>query len=617
MNKGSGGMLVGSGIKKKALIFCLLLFVLFFSVSVFTKEKENTQGHSYQQEKASFPKDLDTYEDSQSNGLIEILKNRAHTEPFNLIATFIFVLAIIHTMLASQIQKKAHGLECKYEELVKNGLKEKQSHSVLAGILHLLGEIEVVFGLWSVVLGIAVSIYYDWNTFVGYLNGLHYAEPLFVIVVMNIASSRPIIKFFEKILWGIVKIFGNSLEAWWLTILIIAPLLGSFITESAAMTIAAFLLVDKFYGLNPSNKLKYITLALLFVNVSIGGVLTNFAAPPILMVAEPWDWSLSFMLLNFGWKAVVAIFFSTTLYFLLIKKDIKAMKPAYDNYLYKNQIQKRFISKKELEESFEKLAGIVDKRVAFTSELDAYSVILRENIKELAAQKLTKEECEQYDIENAIDEKFNGIKMDEMRRTIPGLLSEEERPVYVDPNWDQRENDVPAWIMAIHLAFLIWTVINAHQPVLFIAGFLFFLGFYKVTSYYQNRLDLKPGLMVAFFLAGLMIHGTLQGWWIAPLLSNLPELSLNLTAIGLTAFNDNAAITYLCTLVTDFPDQLKYAVVSGAITGGGLTLIANAPNPVGQSILKKHFDNGISSVQLFKYALLPTIISAMVFYLFK
>lgn len=610
-------MLGGSGSKKTTLVFCLLLFVAFLSLAVYAGDKEVSEDHGNQYEKAVFPKDLDSYEEGQEEDLGEILANRVKVEPFNLIATLIFVLAIIHTMLSSLIQKKAHSLELRYEELAKKGIKEKESHSVLAGILHLLGEIEVVFGLWSVVLGIAVSVYFDWGTFVGYLNSLHYSEPLFVIVVMNIASSRPIIKFFEKILWGVVKLFGNSLEAWWLTILIIAPLLGSFITESAAMTIAAFLLVDKFYGLNPSNKLKYITLALLFVNVSIGGVLTNFAAPPILMVAEPWGWSFSFMLLNFGWKAILAIILSTALYFILVKKDIKAMGPAYDNYLYKNKIQRRFISKKELEESFEKLANIVDKRVAFTSELDAYSVILRENIKELAAQKLSKEELEQYNIENAIDEKFNGIKLDEMRRTIPGLLAEEERPVYVDPNWDQRENDVPTWVMAIHLGFLIWTVINAHEPVLFIAGFLFYLGFYKVTAYYQNRLDLKPGLMVAFFLAGLMIHGTLQGWWIAPLLSNLPELSLNLTAIGLTAFNDNAAITYLCTLVTDFPDTLKYAVVSGAITGGGLTLIANAPNPVGQSILKKHFDNGISSLQLFKYALLPTIISAIVFYLFK
>ena len=204
-----------------------------------------------------------------------------------------------------------------------------------------------------------------------------------------------------------------------------------------------------------------------------------------------------------------------------------------------------------------------------------------------------------------------------MCRTIPGLLPSDKRPPYMDPNWDQREDSVPSWIIVVHLFFLIWTVINSHEPVLFLAGLLFFLGFYQVTSFYQNRLDLKPPLLVAFFLAGLIIHGTLQGWWIAPLLGSLPELGLNITAIVLTAFNDNSAITYLSTLVTDFPDELKYSIVSGAISGGGLTLIANAPNPVGQSILKRYFNNGISSGLLLKYALLPTIISATVFYLIK
>ncbi|MDD2969585.1 MAG: putative Na+/H+ antiporter, partial [Lachnospiraceae bacterium] len=198
-----------------------------------------------------------------------------------------------------------------------------------------------------------------------------------------------------------------------------------------------------------------------------------------------------------------------------------------------------------------------------------------------------------------------------------GLLPPEKRPPYMDPNWDQREDSVPLWIMLIHLVFLLWTVVNAHEPVLFMAGFLFFLGFYQVTSFYQNRLDLKQPVLVAFFLAGLIVHGTLQGWWIAPLLGSLPKLGLNLTAIVLTAFNDNAAITYLSTLVPDFSDELKYAIVTGAITGGGLTLIANAPNPVGQSILKKYFKTGISSGMLFKYALLPTMITAVVFYLIQ
>lgn len=86
-----------------------------------------------------------------------------------------------------------------------------------------------------------------------------------------------------------------------------------------------------------------------------------------------------------------------------------------------------------------------------------------------------------------------------------------------------------------------------------------------------------------------------------------------LSATVLTAFNDNAAITYLSTLVPGFTDNLKYAVVVGAVTGGGLTVIANAPNPAGQAILKKYFSKGISPILLLTYALVPTIVMALCF----
>ena len=599
------------------LIFCSLI-LLSLSLNVYAKEASTEQADvSHVSVTSDFPLSQEAYQDGQLGSYFKIVEHRIAIQPFNLVATLLFFLAIAHTMLTSLIQRKAHHLESLYQEQVIQGEREKNSHSITASLLHMFGEVEVVFGLWSVILAVSIALFYDWDTCVGYINSLHYTEPLFIMVIMTIASSRPVIKFFELLLGRVVKLFGNTLEVWWLTILILAPLLGSFITEPAAMTIAAMLLADKFYSLNPSNRLKYVTLALLFVNVSISGVLTNFAAPPVLMVAGVWNWDTTFMLLHFGWKAVLAIILSTSTYFLLLGKDLRDLKSSYDNYLYRRYVQKRFISKKELEESFEQLERYVDKTVSFTSELDAYSVILQGNIKDLAREKLTPEECELYDIENAIDEKFNGIKYEEMCRTLPGLLPPAQRPPYMDPNWDQREDSVPAWIMAVHLFFLVWTVMNAHEPVIFLAGFLFFLGFYQVTSFYQNRLELKQPLLVAFFLAGLVIHGTLQGWWIAPLLGSLPELGLNLTAIVLTAFNDNAAITYLSTLVTDFPDSLKYAIVTGAITGGGLTLIANAPNPVGQSVLKKYFHNGISSGLLLKYALLPTIITALVFYLFK
>lgn len=86
-----------------------------------------------------------------------------------------------------------------------------------------------------------------------------------------------------------------------------------------------------------------------------------------------------------------------------------------------------------------------------------------------------------------------------------------------------------------------------------------------------------------------------------------------LCATVLTAFNDNAAITFLSTLVPNFTDPLKYAVVAGAVAGGGLTVIANAPNPAGQAILKKYFENGVNPAKLAMAALIPTIVVVLCF----
>ncbi|MCK5684668.1 hypothetical protein KAJ27_11120, partial [bacterium] len=192
---------------------------------------------------------------------------------------------------------------------------------------------------------------------------------------------------------------------------------------------------------------------------------------------------------------------------------------------------------------------------------------------------------------------------------------EGERPEFLDPDWDIRDGDVPKWIIATHVLFMIWTIVNAHHPALFIPGLLFFIGFSHVTWPFQNQVNLKTPMLVGFFLGSLIIHGGLQGWWIAPVLGNLGEVPLMLGAIILTAFNDNASITYLSTLVPGFTDTLKYAVVAGAVTGGGLTVIANAPNPAGQSLLKNYFSNGISPIRLLKYACLPTIIMGLCFIL--
>ena len=120
---------------------------------------------------------------------------------------------------------------------------------------------------------------------------------------------------------------------------------------------------------------------------------------------------------------------------------------------------------------------------------------------------------------------------------------------------------------------------------------------------------LRSPLLVGFFLGSLVIHGGFQTWWIGPVLGGLTKWPLLLGSIFLTAFNDNAAITYLASLVPGFSPSLQYAVVSGAVIGGGLTVIANAPNPAGQSILSPAFGkDGIAPGGLLLGALTPTII---------
>ncbi len=471
---------------------------------------------------ASIPRALTSYPDLDHASIVQLLLERIRIEPFNAVATAIFLLAIVHTFAAARFTRMAHRIQHAHDDRARSEGRPARP-SVAAEALHFLGEVEVVFGLWAVVLLVVMVSYAGWEVATHYFNGtVNYTEPLFVVVVMALASSRPVVGFAEAALRRIANVGRATPAAWWVSILIVGPLLGSFITEPAAMTICALLLARQFYDLQPSTRLKYATLGLLFVNVSIGGTLTHFAAPPVLMVSRAWTWDLVFMLGHFGWRAVVAVTVSTLTYF----------------------------------------------------------VIFRRELRDLAKHQATLE----------VEEPEDGDG------TAFVLLP------------------VPAWITATHLGFMAWTVITAHYPALFMGGFFIFLGFVKATSAFQSRIELKAPLLVGFFLAGLVIHGGLQGWWIAPILARLSETPLFLSATVLTAFNDNALITYLATLVPNLGDGLKIAVVAGAVTGGGLTVIANAPNPAGQSLLGRFFDGGaILPIGLLLGALVPTVIAALAF----
>lgn len=481
---------------------------------------------------STFPLPLDSYAPQPENAsLLDILHARIQADPFNLVATLIFFLAIAHTFAAPMFVRLSHRFEHEHEERLaklgrKPGPNSRDEVSFKAQIFHFLGEIEAIFGIWCVPLLIAVSISKGWSQARDYVaTDLNFTEPFFVVVIMTMAASRPILKLSEQLMAFAARLGKGSPAAWWLSILTIGPILGSLITEPAAMTISALLLCEKFYELKPSPKFAYATLGLLFVNVSVGGTLTHFAAPPVLMVADKWGLGMSRMFTEFGWKAVAGIVVANVVYFLAFRREL--------------------------------VFGLRGKPAG----------------------------------------------------AGPGQGRDEGQPDATQP--------IPIWVTAVHVLFLGWTVMNNHYRTLFVAGFLFYIAFIQATEHHQHELSLRPALLVGFFLAGLVVHGGLQGWWIAPVLSRLHEFPLFFGAVALTAFNDNAAITYLASLVPGFSEGLKYAVVAGAVVGGGLTVIANAPNPAGQSILARFFPDGISPLRLFLGALIPTVIVGAVFLLFR
>jgi hypothetical protein len=387
----------------------------------------------------------------------------------------------------------------------------KNTNSISFHFWHLLSEVEIVFGFWSFIFLGIFALTEGTDKAVNYLESLNFTEPSFVFVIMCMAATRPVIHFAETLITFVSRILPFSERlSFYISALVIGPLLGSFITEPAAMTVTAMILLKVIYNGQISLKLKYATIALLFVNVSIGGTLTHFAAPPVLMVAAKWNWDTMFMIKHFGWKSASAIVLSTSLY----------------AFVFRNELQ-----------------GSIAR------------------------------------------------KMEDEGYLIP-------RP----------------WKILIHLLFLSAVVIFGHHPIVFIAFFFLFIGFMMITQKYQDSMKLKESLMVAFFLAGLITLGSMQAWWLNILLAKMGDVALYFGATALTAITDNAALTYLGSLA-ELSDASKYALVAGAVTGGGLTVIANAPNPAGFAILGESFGKeGIMPLRLFLWALPPTLIAILFLY---
>lgn len=496
---------------------------LFFSMATLLA---TATGHAaVGKEAAVLPRPLDFYHEAPGASLWEVLSQRVQVEPFNAVTLAIFLAAIVHTFLTAKFRHWAHVVEERHVARLSGGPTAPHERnqdnvpdevSFCGQILHFLGEVEAVFGIWAVVLAGAITWFKGWPAVVGYVGRqVSYTEPLFVVIIMALAATHPVLALAERCLRAVAALGRGTPGAWWLAILVLAPLLGSLITEPAAMTIAALLLGRQFYDLRPSPRLRYATLGLLFVNISVGGTLTHFAAPPVIMVAHAWQWNLIHMLTTFGWRAVLGIVIATAIYYAIFRRELATL-------------------------------------------------------------------------------------------SAPGAAGGAE----------STRARAPAWITFVHVAFMAFTVWQAHEPVMFIGAFLFFLAFAEATAHHQNPVDLRAPILVGFFLAGLVIHGGLQAWWIQPILGRLEAGPLFLGATALTAFNDNAAITYLASLVPNFTDQLKYAVVAGAVAGGGLTVIANAPNPAGQAILARYFPAGVAPLKLALAALLPTAVVAACFMIF-
>lgn len=442
-----------------------------------------------------------------------------------LTATILFAVAVIHTFCVSVFARRA----------ARGGRH--------AGLWHLLSEVEVVFGVWAFVLLAAMAAWAGGDRAIAYMDGRDFTEPAFVFVVMVVAASRPILALVDRLVRGLARVLPlrGEVATFFLTLSLV-PLAGSFITEPAAMTLAALLLRDACFrhGLRPG--LKYLTLGVLFVNISIGGVLTVYAAPAVLMAARAFGWDTVYMAAHFGWRAAIAVFVNAGLLTLICARALPG-RPG-------------------MRRPAARAAGAVA-----------------------------------------------GVAVDEESTDADAAAGSGTAPSRARP-------PVPPAVMGVHLLFLAGVVLSSHHPAIFLSLLMFFIGYTEAYKRHQDALMIKEGLMVGFFLAGLVVLGGMQGWWLQDLLAGLDPIVLYWGAAALTAVTDNAALTYLGSLVSGTGETWRYMLVAGAVTGGGLTVIANAPNPAGFALLKRYFPDGaISPGKLLLAAAVPTLIAAFMFLL--
>lgn len=415
----------------------------------------------------------------------------------NHLGTLFFAFALLHTFCVSFFARQS---------------KKFKMGSVGESFFHLLAEVEVVFGFWAFIFLVVWALKDGTHQVIEYQQSLNMTEPLFIFCIMVLASTKPLVSLSRQCILWLARLMNflpvPSLVLQFFILMTVGPLLGSLITEPAAITIVALLLSQMIDAKKIDSSLLYGTLALLFVNISVGGALTHFAAPPILVVARSWNWGMQDVFINLGEASIMTVLLNTTFFVVVMRKKISSQ--------------------------------------------------------------------------------LNEMKM--------------------------ASSEMPVWLPVFHLCFLAGVVASAHYSQVFMGLFLIFVGFSTVTKKYQDPLKFRESLLVGFFLAGLIVFGSFQRWWLEPLIQSLSEKTLYLGAIGLTAITDNAALTYLGSQVQTITESSKWALVSGALVGGGLTILANAPNPAGFSILSSKFPNqSLNALRLFAMALPFTIVATLCF----
>lgn len=461
---------------------------------------------------------------------------------FQKISLIFFIIALIHTFLAPL--------------LLRFKLFKK-------GVLHYLTEVEFVFPFWAMLFCLSLLYKYSYNFTADYLKEISFIEPIFVWVMLLICSCKPLLEGVKFITQMLAEFLNRKLNLlnfkkinlksenpeipktshfnaiYFFLILCFVPLLGSIITEVAAMTLAAMML--KPYFKQMGQKFAYLAITTLCLNISIAGAITTFAAPPVLMVANKWGWDLAFMLENFAWRAFLAVPINAGLLLYFFRKRI--------------------------------------------AEID---------LTHLRAAAIA-----------------NSTSMNSKNINLQATNSNNVPVLYFSPI--QAFNRKMFFLYAL---FLVATIILQHSLLGLAIVFALFLSSHAFFKIYHQQLLLKEASLVALFLSGLMVLGKAQAWWVQAFLAGLSPHEIFATGFGLSIVMDNAAITYLASLLPNLSTEVQYKIVAAALTAGGLSILANAPNLLALGLLKKYFKGQkISHLNWFIYAIPSTLVAVFFFLL--